>query len=972
MSAGVSSSGAFLWAGGVGGVLHLWNPRSGSEIKTLTDPSAHLEGAVLSQNDSVFLTYPGDTLARLWDVASGAIRHTLRGHSGALKAAAFSIDGRTVATGGADSTARVWDVRTGRQLQVLGARAEVRGVAFGPRGHLLTAGSDGKIRVWDVTEGKELGALGPDEKIPAVGVAISSDGLAVAGAYSSGHVAIWDLSAPDSVKVLNLRASSGNDMTYARSVAFSPNQSQLLTGEFATLGAAAARLWSIQSGTVVQQFTGHSKLVIGATFAPDGRTVLGVAGSVFTWDAASGRRSREFGPGASSVFSSNGSLVVGAGPDSVVRVWSATSQEEVSVLSGIAAIATAAVFSLDAKSVVAGYADGVARVWDLGTKQVVRVLSGHRGPLNQVAASADGKLIATASSDSTAAVWDAVTGQQLFTIMKGQQVRAVQFSPDARFVLVGGGAGVALTNVQSRELVWKVETGGGVMDATFAPDGRSIATGGDLIAQLWDAASGKLVRTFTGHTHAVRSVSFSPDGRLLVTTAQDNTTRVWDTSSGEQVLLRLQLEGDDWVVVTPDGRFDGTESGMSRMHYARGLKTIGLEAFFDRFYTPGLTGLVLALGTSVPRVPSRYHGPDIRRGFGMPPSVRILAPKAGDTVQATITVAIEVKNEGGGAEDVRLYHNGALIATNPRGVRPTRTNCPTAAVCLEVELLPGPNTLEATAFSSAHIEAERSRVTVTVPGTRPTATLRVIAVGINNYQNPDYNLNYGRADAKAFVDSILAGSRGIFAAVAVDTLYDRAATGLAIKAAFRRVAVAAQPQDLFVFYYAGHGIAQAAGDSMRFFIVPTDVLQMSDAEQLIQRAVSNLQELFDAVPARKKLMVIDACQSGELLQGFAGSKRGGAEEQAIARLARASGIFVMSSAGSDQVASEVATLGHGVFTYAWLRAMSGDPTTPRERLVGAIASEVERMIPDLSRQYRARPQYPIVFRNGQDFPLVVR
>lgn len=248
--------------------------------------------------------------------------------------------------------------------------------------------------------------------------------------------------------------------------------------------------------------------------------------------------------------------------------------------------------------------------------------------------------------------------------------------------------------------------------------------------------------------------------------------------------------------------------------------------------------------------------------------------------------------------------------------------------------------------------------------------LCLIAVGINTYQNPAYTLNYGRPDAKAFVDSLLAGGQGIFTHVVIDTLYDAAATGLAIKAAFRRVAVAAKPQDLFVFYYAGHGIAEPVGDSTRFYLVPTDVTQMSDPEQLAQRAVSNLSELLDAVPARKKLMLMDACQSGQALATF--GTRGAAEEQAIARLAGASGIFLMSATGSDQQASEVRTLGHGVFTYAWLQAMAREAAGPRERLVGALASEVQRSLPDLFRRFGVQPQDPRVFQNGQDFPLIVR
>ena len=247
----------------------------------------------------------------------------------------------------------------------------------------------------------------------------------------------------------------------------------------------------------------------------------------------------------------------------------------------------------------------------------------------------------------------------------------------------------------------------------------------------------------------------------------------------------------------------------------------------------------------------------------------------GDTLTATAIVAVAVKDQGGGAEDIRLYHNGALVGGTSRGVAVTQEGCPAGSTCFALELLPGTNTLEATAFSTARVEAERARVVVTVPGTRPTATLHLIVVGINTYQNPRYSLNYGRPDAKAFVDSLLAGGQGIFSAVVVDSLYDSAATGLAIKAAFRRAASSAKPQDLFVFFYAGHGIAEQVGDSTRFYLVPTDVTQMSDPEQLAQRGMANLQELFDAVPGPQEAHADRRLPVGPGHRGLCAARGGG-------------------------------------------------------------------------------------------------
>ena len=52
----------------------------------------------------------------------------------------------------------------------------------------------------------------------------------------------------------------------------------------------------------------------------------------------------------------------------------------------------------------------------------------------------------------------------------------------------------------------------------FSPDGKQVLTGSeDKTARLWDAQSGKELRTFTGHTDWVMSVAFSPDGKQVLT-----------------------------------------------------------------------------------------------------------------------------------------------------------------------------------------------------------------------------------------------------------------------------------------------------------------------------------------------------------------------------------------------------------------------------------------------------------------------
>ena len=96
---------------------------------------------------------------------------------------------------------------------------------------------------------------------------------------------------------------------------------------------------------------------------------------------------------------------------------------------------------------------------------------------------------------------------------------------------------------------------GVLWSATFSPDGRRVVTtSDDNTARLWDAENGNQVAMLKGHTEPVRVAAFSPDGRHMVTASADNTARLWDAEVGRPSAV---LEGHREVVrsaaFSPDG-----------------------------------------------------------------------------------------------------------------------------------------------------------------------------------------------------------------------------------------------------------------------------------------------------------------------------------------------------------------------------------------------------------------------------------
>ncbi|MEL6903345.1 MAG: ribosome assembly protein 4, partial [Cyanobacteria bacterium J06606_4] len=93
-------------------------------------------------------------------------------------------------------------------------------------------------------------------------------------------------------------------------------------------------------------------------------------------------------------------------------------------------------------------------------------------------------------------------------------------------------------------------------NASFSPDGSRIVTASeDQTARVWDAASGQQIAELGGHSATVLNASFSPvDGSRIVTASEDQTARVWDATSGQQI---AELGGHSATVLnasfSPDG-----------------------------------------------------------------------------------------------------------------------------------------------------------------------------------------------------------------------------------------------------------------------------------------------------------------------------------------------------------------------------------------------------------------------------------
>ncbi|HJV09579.1 MAG TPA: WD40 repeat domain-containing protein, partial [Acidimicrobiales bacterium] len=246
--------------------------------------------------------------------------------------------------------------------------------------------------------------------------------------------------------------------------------------------------------------------------------------------------------------------------------------------------------SPDETILAARTADGKLRLWDFRTRSPrTPPIDAHQGP-GDVAFSPDGRLLATTGDDGRVRLWDARTGAAMGAEMRHQGVSAsARFSPDGTMLVTTGfedrtvrlwkvpsGAplgdpievdeegsqnaifspdgrtvaaitevtrDVVLIDVATRRRAGPVlrlpeEEHDSLTQVAFSPDGRTIATGTEAGGiRFWDARTRKQRgQPLAGHAAFVRTLSYSPDGSMLASGAEDSSgVLLWDTASGRRI-----------------------------------------------------------------------------------------------------------------------------------------------------------------------------------------------------------------------------------------------------------------------------------------------------------------------------------------------------------------------------------------------------------------------------------------------------
>lgn len=1019
--------GNYLITGSRDKTAKLWELKTGRELRTFFGHSSTINDIAISPDGKFMLTSSADQTAKLWEITTGSLIKSFEGHGELLTAVDFHPSGKQIITAGYDNEAILWDIQTGEEIKKFEVNPD-KGLGYGvnasfsPDGNHVAFGNDNRTAtLYDLNsnqtkefkpaegwcggcatfvkfspDGKSLlkgsnkaplelinltngeittvfeenweeftaidmsknqvlltgedslkvfsrngklqYALVRNSDLPITDACFSPDGESIALSSDDQSVTILNSATGKVIKTISgyLRKTDKAGLDYdpnsrwdyyikkytdlKNEFDISPDGKYLVTGKIGSI----ARMWEVETGVIMQEFRGHEKAVLCMAFSEDGN------------------------------------LLVTGSADNTIKLWDATSGKEIRTFEGHRELVFTVRFSKDQKQIISGSWDGTVRIWDVETGQQSQYLRLEEGSSYDTHFFRNDIYAITAGLDKTLRLWEMDSQQEVKKFIGHTDIiHSIAVHPYAPQMISAGWDG--------KLKGWDITTGlqtfksdlhdGAVYATAYNSQGNLIASGGAHRSIKIYNSEGQFQYELAGHTGAITSLKFTNNSSRLVSSSDNGEMKIWDLNDKTELISYLMLDETNWMAINAEGFFNATDGAIKSIAFVKGMESYGAEQFFDQYFQPDLLNKTflednknLNMNEKIEKYP--------------PPKVTIIAPHENETVRSeNLELIAKAENAGGGIEKVKVLHNGKTVLLE-NAKDPERT-----AINVTLSLVPGKNEIAVSAFSNGGIESTKQITTITMEG-KVNSTLYLFAVGINKYKNEALNLNYAAADAESFVSTLKNGASKLFDRTEVIKLYDTEATRDQILNTLSTMSRVIQPQDVLVFYYAGHG---SMVDN-NFYFIPTENVRLYSADKLKKNAIyaGELQEKLKAISALKQLVIIDACQSGGSVELLA--SRGAAEEKALAQLSRSTGIHVLAAAGSEQFATEFEELGHGLFTYVLLEGLAGKADgAPKDGKITIyeLKSFIDDQMPEFSRKYKGKMQFPYTFSRGHDFPIVI-
>jgi WD40 repeat protein len=709
--------------------------------------------------------------------------------------------------------------------------------------------------------------------------------------------------------------------------------------------------------------------------------------------------------------------------DGNVKTWDIAGKKQVLTLAGHEGGVKMASWNKNDSVIVslAHFQGGLPRIWDSKNGKLIYSIDPGEEFIDETGYCLNEKFIYTISLNDNISyfrLYDAVTHEQ---VMSFQDYEGYFHNPHfdssgTKMLLSGVGRNVWLIDLKTGKPVHQINTHEEwLMESAFRDHDKKIITReryGSM--KIWDALTGKLLDSFHINSddllysqmnkEATRMLLIDqrrnineldiktrkikkpsslkpgdyavPDSILFI--SDEAELLMFNLPSAKFIASFINVDTDGGLVLLPNGYYFGDKSSTQKLHYVKNGMIVTFDQLDIKFNRPDL--VLAAIGNQDTALLRSYRkawekrikkmGIDtsfFREDYSVPETVFEDRSSIGYEQNEKMTLHIKGTDKHAALDRFNIWINEVPLF-GQRGISLKNRKLPVFDTLLSVRLGRGKNIIETSVTNSNGVESYREPLTVYYTPSFPVEEKTYfIGIGIDHFSDSQYNLQYSAKDIR---DLALKLKEKYGEEIIIDTLFNEQVTTANIRS-LKQHLVKTAVNDKVIVAYSGHGLLNKDFD---YYLSTYDINFNKPEENGL--SYNELENLLDSIPSRKKLMLIDACHSGEVdkedlvrLESSPDSLVKGLKpvsfkqddthfglrnsfelmQNLFVNVGKSTGAVVISAAAGTQFALERNDLKNGVFSFCILEAMKNYPEMKVSELKKIIGEKVELLTNGLQK-----------------------
>ncbi|BDS13358.1 caspase family protein [Aureispira anguillae] len=634
------------------------------------------------------------------------------------------------------------------------------------------------------------------------------------------------------------------------------------------------------------------------------------------------------------------------------------------------------------------------RVWDVTNKKQIgkeiEFKTTEMPGFKSLKMSPDGNHIIAQINSSEITCWEVETGQRIQTIPSqiGYEF-LLDFVPNSTKLLISQtqpeyDMDARKMKAEMTWFEWDYVTGqkgaifrtgkeGILFSADFSEDGQYLVTGQggyfnevEFNVVVWDWAAKKMRCEMPGHHGEIKFVWFGTKGKKIYSTAQDGFIKIWDLETCQEVGSLIAMEEMDYIILSPDNYYKSSKGNTDGIGFRyknhlytfdqfdvqfnrpdKVLRSLGVSKYAVKLYTKAWEKRLSKMGFTPENLTGELALPNIEL------TNKVELPVT--TNEKKLKLNVKAWDERYKLDRISVYIND-VPAPALKGISLKKQYTNDIDQELDINLSVGKNLVKISVFNEQGMESLRESFQVNyTPTTQKKPNLYIFTIGVSEFVNEERNLKFATKDATDLIDKFKTSN--YFDQVHTEQLYNEMATKENVLKAAQFLAKAGI-DDQVLIYISSHGLLD---DNLDYYLAMHDVdFENPQVKGLPYDAINHI---LDGMACRNRLIMIDACHSGEvdkdeavtrssiaatntnvsinhksgttLVRPKAGLKNSFTYMKTLfGDVSKGTGATVISAAGGYEFALESEDWNNGVFTYAILQGLtSGDADRNRDGLV---------------------------------------